>query len=901
MKQQKKTVFLIDGSSFLYRAYYGMRPLHTPSGESVQAVYGFCRMIKQLINKFDPHYLGIVWDSKGKTTRHDMYEEYKATRDAPPSDLFEQKKYIVEFADLIDCAQIAQAKLEADDILYSIALDMQKKGFNVVVISSDKDLGQMITDNISMYDPVKEIMYTPEKFVQKMSFAVDRLPLYFSLLGDTSDNIPGVRGVGKKSALELAQQFSSLKELYNNLDKVTIKRAKTALEKHKEDAFLSLDLFLLQYHPIAITADKLKFDHANWRNALPLFKKLEFKSLIREIGDQDVSADDKMSYWQKKDFVLVDTQQKLDDLCALLREKKSFAIDTETNGLRPLESLLVGMSFCVQEEQAFYVPCNHVTDEQQLKPEVIIATLKPILEDENYKKWLHNAKFDQKVLWANGVNMRGVEHDTMLAASLINKDWQRVGLKYLSQVCFDEHMFSYADMVTNKKLADFSYVPIKNALYYAAADALQTFKLCHYMVDVLKKEKLFELYNTIEMPTTNVLFHMECLGIYCDVQHLYELGISVAHELTAIEKNIAQHLPEHQKSINLNSPKQVAQLLFEDLKLPPKKKSAKGTYSTDQSVLKELAREHEVPKLLVYYRELAKLQNTYIQALPLYVNQKTKRIHTSYNQVAVATGRLSSTDPNLQNIPTDGSRYGAQVRAAFKAQDGYTFISADYSQIELRVMAHLSQEPALINAFTHGHDIHAQTAAYVFDVPLEKVDHDQRQVGKRINFSVLYGITPYGLRRDIGVSFGQARDYIDRYFARYPQVSKWMEGVIEFAKKHGYVQTWQGRRRYIPAINETNRVLYEEAKRVAINTVAQGTAAELLKVGMIRVFDALVARGYDERILLQIHDELLLEVPKNRAQEAEKIVKDTLESVVDWSIPLTVATRIGDDWKKVSK
>lgn len=901
MKQQKKTVFLIDGSSFLYRAYYGMRPLHTPSGESVQAVYGFCRMIKQLINKFDPHHLGIVWDSKGKTTRHDMYEEYKATRDAPPSDLFEQKKHIVEFADLIDCAQIAQTKLEADDILYSIALDMQKKGFNVVVISSDKDLGQMITDDISMYDPVKEIMYTPEKFAQKMGFLVDRLPLYFSLLGDTSDNIPGVRGVGKKSALELAQQFSSLKELYDNLDKVTIKRAKTALGKHKDDAFLSLDLFLLQYHPIAITADELAFDHANWRNALPLFKKLEFKSLIREIGDQDVSADDKMSYWQKKDFVLVDTQQKLDDLCALLRKKKSFAIDTETNGLRPLESLLVGMSFCVQEEQAFYVPCNHVTDEQQLKLEVIIAALKPILEDTTYKKWLHNAKFDQKVLWANGVNMRGVEHDTMLAASLINKDWQRVGLKYLSQVCFDEHMFSYADMVTNKKLADFSYVPIKDALYYAAADALQTFKLCHYMIDVLKKEKLFELYNTIEMPTTNVLFHMERLGIYCDVQHLHELGISVAHELTAIEKNIAEHLPEHQKSINLNSPKQVAQLLFEDLKLPPKKKSAKGTYSTDQSVLKELAHEHEVPKLLVYYRELTKLQNTYIQALPLYVNQKTKRIHTSYNQVAVATGRLSSTDPNLQNIPTDGSRYGAQVRAAFKAQDGYTFISADYSQIELRVMAHLSQEPALINAFTHGHDIHAQTAAYVFDVPLEKVDHDQRQVGKRINFSVLYGITPYGLRRDIGVSFGQARDYIDRYFARYPQVSKWMEDVIEFAKKHGYVQTWQGRRRYISGINETNRVLYEEAKRVAINTVAQGTAAELLKIGMIRVFDALVARGYDERILLQIHDELLLEVPKNRAQEAEKIVKDTLESVVDWSISLTVATRIGDNWKKVSK
>lgn len=901
MKQQKKTVFLIDGSSFLYRAYYGMRPLHTSSGETVQAVYGFCRMIKQLINKFNPQYLGIVWDSKGKTTRHEMYQEYKATRDVPPSDLFEQKKHIIEFADLIDCAQIAQDKLEADDILYSIAIDMQKKGFNVVVITSDKDLGQMITDDIFMYDPVKEKMYTPQSFTEKMGFSVDRLPLYFSLLGDTSDNIPGVRGVGKKSAELLAQQFTTLEELYNNLESVTIKRAKTALAKHKKEAFLSRGLFLLQYHPIAITVDELAFDYAKWRNALPLFKKLEFKSFVREIGDTVVSVDDKMSYWQEKDFILVDTHQKLANLCALLRKKKSFAIDTETNGLRPMESLLVGMSFCVQDSQAFYVPCNHVTDEQQLKTSEVIAALKSILEDDNYKKWLHNAKFDQKVLWANGINMRGVEHDTMIAASLINKDWQRVGLKYLSQVCFNEHMFSYADMVTDKKLADFSYVPIKDALFYAAADALQTFKLCHYMIKVLKKEKLFELYQTIEIPTTNVLFHMERLGIYCDAEHLHELGISVAHELITIEKNIAKHLPKSQKSINLNSPKQVAQLLFEDLKLPPKKKSAKGTYSTDQSVLKELAHEHEVPKLLVFYRELTKLQNTYIQALPLYINQKTKRIHTSYNQVAVATGRLSSVDPNLQNIPTDGSRYGSQVRAAFKAQEGYIFISADYSQIELRVMAHLSQEPALINAFKHGHDIHAQTAAYVFDVPLEQVDHDQRQVGKRINFSVLYGITPYGLRRDIGVSFGQARDYIDRYFAQYPKVSEWMDGVVEFAKKHGYVQTWQRRRRYIPSINETNRVLYEEAKRIAINTVAQGTAAELLKIGMNKVFDTLVARGKDERILLQIHDELLLEVPQERAQEVEKIVKNTLESVVDWPVPLIVATRIGTDWKKVSK
>ncbi len=900
----KKTVFLIDGSSFLYRAYYSLRPLHTPTGVPVQAVYSFCRMIKRLITMFSAERIVLVWDSKGKTTRHEMYREYKATRQAPPSDLFDQKEIIVEFADLIGLPQIAQQGIEADDIMFSIAKECKKAGDMVVFITLDKDMAQALDEQTVLFDAFKDQVIDTAAFEEKMGFAVKKLPFYFALLGDASDNIPGVRGIGKKGALDLVRQFDSLEDLYANLDKVAKERIRRALEENKDNALLSEQLFLLQYHPSGLKRRDLAFNIANWGNARPLFEKLNFKSLVQEIDKMEaqgaVPAKERVEKLVGYTFKIVTTRQELDELCTLLKKKKIFALDTETNGVRALQDDFVGISFCVEEGTAYYIPFGHQTEEQQLPRDEVLRALKPILEDEQYKKYLHNVKFDQLVLYNNGINLTGVVFDSLVAARLLIKEWQSPSLKSMSIYCFDEPMLTYEEIVKQTKLKDFSYVPLDVATRYSAGDSHQTFKLAKRLEKDLKKEELATLYQGIEFPLIDVLFNMEAEGIFLDKTVLDVLSAQVTQELVAVEDEILALVDR--KEINLNSPKQVEDLLFYQLKLPPQKKRAKGNgYSTDQEVLEILAPMHPVPGLILKYRELSKLKNTYIDALPHYINPKTKRIHTTYSQTSVATGRLASYNPNLQNIPTDATGYGIEVRAAFKPKKGNVFLSADYSQIELRVLAQFSKDKNLVDAFLEGHDIHAETAAHLFDVPLATVTHKQRQIGKRINFSILYGLTPYGLSKDLGIPFKDAKQYIEKYFEQYPGVSQWMEAVIEETKEKGYVTTWHGRRRFIPGIYEKNKTLYEEARRIAINTKAQGSAAEIMKLGMINVAKAFKKYNLDAHILLQIHDELLITVPKDQQAATEKVVKEALESVVDWEVPLKVTTRFGKDWKEVTK
>lgn len=895
----EKTIILIDASSFLYRSYYSMRPLHTPEGEAVQAVFGFCRMIKKLIDMFDPQYCALVWDSKGKTTRHETFPAYKATRQEPPSDLFVQKERIIQFADLIGCLQIAQPGIEADDIMYSVAKEQAAQGYTVILVTSDKDMGQAIDDHITIYDPNKDTMYDRATFKERVGVPVERLPFYFGLLGDASDNIPGVHGIGKKGAQDLVNQFNSLEDMYAHLDQIKKERVRTLLEEQKENAFLSRDLFLLQYKPSGITIEQLAFDKNKWAQAYPFFQELHFKSLIPQAATAATTTiEQKKKYWADTyNFIIVNTSQLLEQLCQDIKKHKAFALDTETNGIRPLQTTFVGMSFCMQEGIAYYVPVGHQTFEKQLLKKEVFAALKPLLEDPAYKKYLHNAKFDQKVLHAQGIELQGITHDTILAASLIAKDGQRVGLKYLSLKYFNEDMLTYDDMVKNGAYKNFSYVPLADAVLYAAADAHQTFKLVKIIEEALKKEQMESLYQNIEMPVAQVLYAMECKGIHCDAAVLEDLDTMVIEAINRIDTDMQQYVTSA-TPVNLNSPKQVQDLLFKQLQLPPKKKSGKGVYSTDQSVLVELMHLHPAPGLIMEYRELAKLKGTYIDALLDYINPKTGCIHTSYNQVAVATGRLSSVEPNLQNIPLEST---ISIRSAFKPKRGYVFISADYSQIELRVLAYLSQDATLIKAFQENRDIHQETAAHIFGVPSEQVTNEQRQVGKRINFSVLYGMTPYGLSKDMHLSFADAKKYIDRYFEQYPGVSHWMQETIAFVQQYGYVQTVWGRRRYVPAIYEKNRALYQEAERISINTVAQGTAAEIMKLGMIRLHKLLQDRGQDEHILLQIHDELLLCVPEGTAQEIDKIIRETLEQVVTWNVPLVVTTRHGGNWQAVTK
>jgi DNA polymerase-1 len=898
----KKTVFLIDGSSFLYRAYYGLRPLHTPQGAPVQAVYSFCRMIKKIIDTFSPEHIALVWDSKGKTTRHEMYPEYKATRQAPPSDLFDQKKLIMDFADAILLPQIAQTGIEADDIMYSIAQEQKKHGFVCVFITADKDMGQAIDAQTIMFDPFKDEFIDQAAFQAKRGFPVEKLPFYFAILGDASDNIPGVKGIGEKGATDLVKQFASLSDLYKNLELVPKDRTRTLLAQQESNAFLSEKLFLLQYHPSGLTTKELSFNTKNWVNAAALFESWNFKSLLKDIDkisgtptiDNTHAILKKLSTYS---FKAITTEQELKSLCALLIQYKKFAIDTETTGLSPLQDELIGISLCVQQGESYYIPIGHKTNEAQLPRGLVIESLKPILESAEYEKYLHNAKFDYLVLLHAGINMQGIVFDSALAASLLAKGG-RIGLKALSMEYFNEQMLSFEDVVKAHKLKDFSYVPLDIATIYAALDAHQTLRLYPLLTQKLKNENLDTVYYTIEHPVMLILCAMEARGILIDQGVLQQLHEDVTKALHNVEQEILHMIGHEHKDINLNSPKQLEQLLFTHLQLPPQKKSAKGTsYSTDQEVLEILATMHAVPSLIIKHRELSKLKNTYIDALPEYINPDTGRIHTTFNQVYVATGRLSSSDPNLQNIPV--SPLG--IRRAFKASEGQLFLSADYSQIELRVLAHLSKDKNLRQAFLSGTDIHAQTAARLFEVPLQEVTNQQRQIGKRINFSILYGLTPYGLSQDLKVSFKEAKQYIEKYFAQYPDVSIWMNRIVEETKHNGYVTTYWGRRRYVPGIYEKNRVLYEEAQRVAINTVAQGTAAEIMKKGMINVQAALQQKNLSTHMLLQIHDELLLSVPTAEQETAAQLVKNVLESVVDWEIPLVVSTRFGANWGDVTK
>lgn len=908
----KKTIYLIDGSSFLYRAYYGLRPLHTPQGVPVQAVFSFCRMIKHLVDQFNPAYVALVWDSRGKTIRHEIYPEYKATRQAPPSDLSDQKLLVMKFADLIGLHQIIKEGVEADDLMYSAAKELACEQYNVVIVTSDKDMSQVLGPHVSIFDPFKDQIIDVASFEQSAGFPVAKLPFYYALLGDTSDNIPGVRGIGKKGAADLVQQYNSLEELYNNITSVKPDRARNALQENKDNAFLSEKLFKLQYVATGATPADLSFDKSNWVNAHDMFKELNFKSLIARPA-AEVQEDTQLSITgapeqidpfkrlEQYDFKAITTIGDLEDVCARIRAAGEVAVDTETDGLMPLYNNCVGLSLCFKKGLAYYVPCGHKTDEPQLSCDQIVKVLKPVMEDANIKKYLHNAKFDQLVLHKCGIDMVGMAFDSYIVARLLLKEWQRAGLKPLSEFYFNEAMLTFQEVVGYYKVKDFSHVPLALATRYAAADAHQTYQLAQLLQTELAKDQTIQkLYSEIEHPLIQVLVDMEAEGILLDVELLAKLGQAVQGSLEAVDLAIKDliDMPE----INLNSPRQVEDLLFNRLGLPPQKKSAKGTsYSTDQEVLTALTKLHPVPGLIMQYRELAKLKSTYIDTLPTYVNPNTGRIHTTFSQTATATGRLASMDPNLQNVPTDGTGYGLAIRGAFKPKPGHLFIAADYSQIELRVLAYLSQDQNLKAAFAHDHDIHAETAARIFQISLDKVTHEQRQVGKKINFSILYGLTPYGLSKDLGIGQKEARSYIDGYFAQYPGVLTWMETVISEVMAHGYVSTLWGRKRYIPTIFEKNRVLHEEAKRMAVNTKAQGTAADIMKLGMVNIAREFKQQKIDAAIVLQIHDEIVVTAAHDIVEHVQRIVIQELESVVDWNVPLKVTTRVGHSWKDVTK
>lgn len=892
-----KAIFIVDGSSFLYRAYYSIRPLTTPDGTPVQAVYGFCRMIKKLLDQYNPNSLIVAWDSPEKTVRHELYKKYKETRQKAPSDLGLQKKLIKKFVDAIGIVQIEEPKIEADDLMYSMAKELEQEDNTVVLITSDKDLGQALSDKVLMFDPFKESFISKEDLEQKLGFNLEKLPFYYSLIGDSSDNIPGVRGIGPKTAVKLVQDFTSLEDLYNNLDKIEKPRTKELLKESKDNAFLSYELFLLRKYPVYMTEKCCPINKENWFKAGQLFKEWGFKSLLNTIPENKIE-DSKVfvSQMNKYTFSLVNTKEELEKVIKEVRQAGCCALDTEGDNLSALKSNLVGISICAKVGQAYYIPVGHKIEEKQLSRNYVLSVLKDILEDKSIEKYLHHAKYDSLVLNKYGVALKGVVFDTMIAANLVVSDGQKIGLKPLSEGYLKEPMLTFSDVVKKNKYKNFSFVPLALATEYAAGDAHQTMQLVSIFKEKLVKESLWDLFKNIEMPLMEILLKMEKFGIEVNVNTLNEVNKEVTKQLEKIKNDIINLAGPDFEEINLNSPKQIAQLLFEHLKLPIIKKSKTGP-STNSEVLRYLSKTHLVPTLIDKYRELFKVKSTYLESLPKYLNPKTNRIHTTLSQTTVTTGRLSSSDPNLQNIPVDSFK----IRSAFKAPENYVFISADYSQIELRVLAYLSQDKTLLQAFEQNKDIHTITAAGLFDIPESKVTSEQRNIGKRINFSIIYGLTAHGLSKDLEISYKVAQNYIDKFMAQYPGVINWMEKTVIEAKEKGYVETLWGKRRYIPGINEKNRTVYLFSQRAAINTPVQGTAADLVKLSMIQLDKILSQSNYTANMVLQIHDELLIETKENEANHVSAIIQDTLENIVNWNVPLKVTTRIGKNWQEVTK
>lgn len=922
-KIDSNALFLIDGSYFLYRSYFALPPLHNSKGRPTQATYAFARTINKLIKTLNPHYLAVVWDTNGGSTKNkELFADYKATRPEPPKDLFLQKEDIFSFLELVGIKNILNPGFEADDLIGSLVKDI--KDTQIVLVCPDKDMYQLLDDKVIILDPFKDRIVDAMLYQEESGMPPSKVPFYHSLLGDSSDNIPGVKGIGKKTALDLVTQFESLDDMYSHIDHIEKKRTQTLLQESRDDAYLSLKLFTLDYAKLDITKADCSIHKDQWLNALPFFKELELTSLIKEadaakpqpmqqnffgaptpMESSHPTPEQKIQNWECK---IITTEEELKNLVAIITEKGFCGMDTETTGALPLQDKMVGLSFAVEISTSYYIPLLHPesTIYKQLSTKTVVAELKQMLESPTIKKYLHNAKFDELVLWHAGITLKGVEVDTLIAANIVRTNpWQKINLKDLSMHFFHEPMLKFKEVV-GTKYKEFSEVPIELAAPYAAHDALQTLKLKDVVVaKLVKDQRLNDFFTAIEMPLYHVLVSMEKHGVLLDPTVLKKIELKTEQKLIHIEEKIFAALPKHAthpngEKLNLNSPKQVEHLLFFELNLPHVKKTETGELSTDNEVLVRLSKIHPIPSLIMEYRELSKLLNTYLKPLPECINPETGRIHTSFSQTMVVTGRLSSNNPNLQNIPVEEDD-GIKVRSAFIASPGNLFLSADYSQIELRVLAHLTQDRGLIDAFKHNKDIHIQTASQLFSIEPEDVTHEQRQIGKRINFSIVYGLTAYSLAKEFEIPPKDAQAYIDGFFQQYPLVEAWMNKVVQQAQGCGYVESLWGKRRYISELQSANKTQYNTGRRYAINTPVQATTADIVKIAMINIHKEFIKKKLQAAIILQIHDEIIIEFPLHEEEIIRQIVQHEMEHVVSWEIPLSVSIRTGNNWAEVTK
>ncbi|MBA4367527.1 MAG: DNA polymerase I [Desulfobacterium sp.] len=888
MKPQK-TIYLIDGTAYIYRAYHAIRNLSNSKGFPTNAIFGFTKMILKLMDTHKPEHAAMFFDVKGPTFRHEIYPAYKANRPPMPDDLSAQIPCIKKIAEGFNIPVIEKTGFEADDLIGTIAGLAEKAGFSVVMVTGDKDFMQLVTEHSHIWDPMKDKIIDIQAIQESHGVEPRKMIDIMGLSGDSADNIPGVPGIGPKTAISLIRAFGSMDQLYEQVETISQQKQKENLIHFREQAFLSRKLVSIDTNvPVQFDPDQFRLPAPDKKALSELFREFEFRQL-QQVFPLETDLSDKR-------YLPVLDMEALDHLVSELGKQSIFALDTETTSKNSMKAKLVGLSFSYRENEAWYIPVAHDYENapEQLSVSIVLKRLRPVLESEEIRKIGQNIKYDWMVLLRHGVTLRGVVFDTMLASYLLSPAKRAHSLDQIALDYLDHRMISYEEVAGKGKTEiGFSKVPVDKAIPYACEDADITFLAYRKLYPMLQEAGTLELLKTVEMPLIPVLMHMEYHGIMVDVEKLKELSLSFEERMLQIEFDIYRIAGEE---FNIRSTQQLGTILFEKLNLPVQKKTKKKTgYSTDVEVLTSLAEKHELPALVLMHRTLAKLKSTYADALVDLIHPETGRIHTSYNQTITATGRLSSSDPNLQNIPIRGEE-GKEIRKAFIPQTGWSLVSADYSQIELRILAHCSNDPILIESFINDEDIHTRTASEVFQVFPSFITPEVRNQAKAINFGIIYGMSPFGLSKALGISQKMAKTYIDNYFLRYSGVRDYIEDVLQKARKNRISSTLLGRIRHIPDIDSENKNLRGVAERIAINTIIQGTAADLIKLAMIQVDDALTKGKYRSIMILSVHDELVFEVPDEELAAISELVKHTMEGVWDLKVPLKVNIQSGRNW-----
>ncbi|MEI7216948.1 DNA polymerase I [Pectobacterium carotovorum] len=917
-------LILVDGSSYLYRAYHAFPPLTNSAGEATGAMYGVLNMLRSLLLQYQPSHVAVVFDAKGKTFRDELFENYKAHRPPMPEDLREQIEPLHKMVKAMGLPLLAVSGVEADDVIGTLAVQAEKAGKSVLISTGDKDMAQLVTPSVTLINTMNNSILGPQEVCDKYGIPPELIIDFLALMGDASDNIPGVPGVGEKTAQALLQGLGGLDSLYANLDKIaglSFRGAKTMapkLEQHKEVAYLSYQLATIKTDvELELSCDQLTVNELDVDELHRLFSRYEFKRWLSDVesgtwmqgkkSSQPVQAvssavveqvveEDNAPTLSTDGYVTILDEKTLLDWIERLKQAEVFAFDTETDGLDTLTANLIGLSFAIKPGEAAYLPLAHdyLDAPEQLDRTKVLALFKPLLEDEKLLKIGQNLKFDKGVMQRYDIDLRGIAFDTMLESYVLDSVAGRHDMDSLAERYLSHKTITFEEIAgKGKNQLTFNQIALEQAGPYAAEDADVTLHLHQKLWGKLQPHTdLCQVFQTIDMPLVPVLSRIERTGVLIDpailVEHSKELTIRLA-ELETQAYELAG------EEFNLSSTKQLQGILYEKQKLPILKKTPKGAPSTNEEVLAELALDYPLPKLILEYRGLAKLKSTYTDKLPLMINPATKRVHTSYHQAVTATGRLSSSDPNLQNIPVRNDE-GRRIRQAFIAPQGYSIVAADYSQIELRIMAHLSGDKGLLNAFANGLDIHRATASEVFGTALDKVTSEQRRSAKAINFGLIYGMSAFGLSRQLNIPRSESQKYMNLYFERYPGVQDYMERTRQQAAEHGYVSTLDGRRLYLPDIHSRNAMARKGAERAAINAPMQGTAADIIKKAMIAIDDWLRKDTPKVKMIMQVHDELVFEIHDSVIEESISKIKVLMEGCMQLNVPLQVDIGTGMNW-----